>query len=67
VILHCGIIHHDGELIGRNIIGSPNHEVAEIFSSNELLRAVMTVTKEIVWSSGTRKRQENLRFTNLKI
>ena len=35
--LHCGIVNHDGELIRRDLIVSPDDKIAEVFAGDELL------------------------------
>ena len=40
---HCGIIHNDGELIGRDAVVAPDYEISEIFPSHKSLRAEMAI------------------------
>src|SRR5437867_11950240 len=40
---HGGIVHHNRELIGGNIVVPPNDEIAEISSGNEVLLALATI------------------------
>ena len=42
---HCGIVRDTRKLIRRNIIRTPDDEIAEVFSRDELLRAEMAVEK----------------------
>ena len=41
--LHGGVIDDDGELISGNVVLTPDDKIAEVFSSNELLRPKMAV------------------------
>jgi len=40
---HRGIVHDHGELIGRNSVMPPGHKITEILSSDEMLRAEVSV------------------------
>ena len=43
--LHLRIIHHARELISRNVIIAPDHEVAEIFARDKSLFAEIFIMK----------------------
>ena len=40
---HGGVIHNDGELIGGDVIVTPDDEIAEMFAGDKLLRAELGV------------------------
>lgn len=42
---HSAVVHKNGELIGGNIVVTPDDEVAEIFSGDEALRAEMAIVE----------------------
>ena len=41
--LHGGVIHHNGELIGRDVVVPPDNEISEIIPGNKPLRAEMAI------------------------
>jgi hypothetical protein len=41
--LHGGIVNDDGELIGGQVVLTPDDEIAEVLAGDELLWAEMTV------------------------
>ena len=55
--LHRGVVGYNCELICRNIIAPPDHEVAEILPGDEALRALTQIVESIASPSGTRNRQ----------
>jgi len=40
---HGGVIRHDRELVGRDIVAPPDHEIPEILAGHEALRALAKV------------------------
>ena len=42
---HGGVIHHDGELIGRDVVFTPYNEIAEIEAGNRALRPGRSINK----------------------
>ena len=40
---HGGVIHHDGKLVGGNIVATPEQEVGEVVPGDELLPSEMAI------------------------
>ena len=53
--LHGGIIDYYGQLIGGDIIFSPDDEVAEIFAGHQLLRTQVQINERNFFSIGDAK------------